>query len=144
MFFGTVKPVQTEPPSDRADRSVFRGVRFSHCWVFSAKCLSIHAYIFTFTRKCTSNKALLTFTPQIVKNGPVPNKNQLTFFPIEKTTQAKDITPDWMFWYKLKMKVCLSVKIRTDLNSAVRTCQLTLKYYSVINQSKRSCLFVMT
>jgi len=79
----TVKPVQTEPPSDRADRSVFRGVRFSQCWVFSAMCLSIHAYIFTFTRKCTSNKGLLTFTPQIAKNGPVPNKIQLTFFPIE-------------------------------------------------------------
>ena len=40
--------------------------------------------------------------------------------------------------------MCLSVKIRTGLNSAVRTCQLTIKYYSVINQSKRTCLFVMT
>ena len=27
----TVRPVQTEPPSDRADRSVFRDVRFSQC-----------------------------------------------------------------------------------------------------------------
>ena len=63
------------PPSDCADCSVFRGVRFSQCRVFSAMCLSIHAYIFTFTHKCTSNKALLTFTPQIVKNGPVPIKS---------------------------------------------------------------------
>jgi len=34
----TVKPVQTEPPSDRADPLVFRGVRFSQYWVFSAMC----------------------------------------------------------------------------------------------------------
>jgi len=47
----TVKPVQTL--SDRADPSVFRGVRFSQCWVFSVMCVSILAYVFTFTCKCT-------------------------------------------------------------------------------------------
>ena len=49
-----------------------------------------------------------------------------------------------MFSYELKTKACLSVKLRTGLNSAFRTCQFTLKYFSVINQSKRTCLFVMT
>jgi len=58
----TVKPVQTKPQSNHADHSVFRGVRFSQCWVFSAMCLSFHAYIFMFTHKCTANIALLTFT----------------------------------------------------------------------------------
>jgi len=75
--------------------------------------LSIHAYIFTFTRNCTSNEALLTFTPQIVKNSPAPNEIQLTFFPIEKKNQAKDIRLDRMFLVRMEKKVCLSVKIRT-------------------------------
>ena len=124
----TVKPVQTEPPSDLDDRSVFRGVRFSQCFVFSAMsvcALCIHAYyIFTFTHKCTCNKALLTFTPRIVKNGPVPNEIQLTFFSIEKTTQAKDIETRSNVLVRIeKESTCLSVKIRTGLNSAVRTCQ---------------------
>jgi len=71
--------------------------------------LSIHAYILAFTRKCTSYKALLAFTPQIVKNGPVPNEIQLTFFPIEnKTTQAKDIRLDQMFRSNGKVCVYLS------------------------------------
>jgi len=54
------------------------------------------------------------------------------------------VSVDQMFWYELKTKVWLSVKIRTGLNSAIQRWQLTLKNYSVVNQSKRTCLFVMT
>jgi len=33
-----------------------------------------------------------------------------------------------MFWYKLKTKVCVPIKIQTGFNSDVQTWQLTLKY----------------
>jgi len=47
-------------------------------------------------------------------------------------------------FHNWKPKVFISVEIRTGLNSAVRTWQLTLQNYSVVNQSKRTCWFVLT
>ena len=48
-----------------------------------------------------------------------------------------------MLLHELNTKVPLSVKIQTGLNYAVQTWQLTLKNYSVFNQSKRICFLAV-
>jgi len=115
-YINTAKPVQTEPPSDRADRSVFRGVRFSQCLVFSAMFLSIRAYIFT------SNK----------------------------TTQAKAIRLDRMFWWMnwnesvflyiynfVKIFLTLVNKSPKLMYIYVYTCIFCLSFNKTNNNNKR-------
>jgi len=44
VFFIYSQTCLNRTPVDRADRSVFRGVRFSQCWVFSAE-VFMHTYL---------------------------------------------------------------------------------------------------
>ena len=61
ILANTIKPVQTESPIGPR-----RSFGFQRCSVLKYSCIRI--YVHTYMFKCTSNIALLTFTPQIVKN----------------------------------------------------------------------------